>query len=392
MAAARVATGGAGILLTGGFAWRVYDRAIFSGAEGEPYEIWDDWLNKKDISLVRFCQAAALAPSPKNSQPWAFKIANEKVLVLADLDRHVGQLDPTRRQLYLSIGCAIENLTLAAMADGFFPTVKMLIDREISLSSESGLQLVAEISFMAVTPHRSPLHQAIAYRSTNRSIYDLYNAVPGGILSRLLRIGNTPSSRLLLFSNADRKGALIKNMIIQSLGILASNVEIIAEDYRWLRWSKEEVAKFRDGMDLNTFGISTIKLPVTKIMPRPSPEVFNKDWVNLSIDRIRSSNYIGVLAIPQNMRDSRSAITTGRIWQRLWLSAESQKLAIHPVNALVTTLEVSSSRKTADLGTAFRNDIMEVDGWDPAIIFRLGYPTVARTPSPRRPMDTILMA
>lgn len=355
MAAARVATGGAGILLMGGLAWRAYDRAydraIFSGAEGDPYEIWDDWLNKKDISLVNFCQAAALAPSPKNSQPWAFKIANEKIFVLADLDRHVGQLDPTRRQLFLSIGCAIENLTLAAMADGFFPTVTMLIDRETLLSSESGLRLVAEISFTAATPQRSPLHQAIAYRSTNRSVYDLYNDVPGSILSRLLRIGNTPSSRLLLFSGADRKDHLIKDMVKQTIRILTSNAEIIAEDYRWLRRSKEEVANFCDGMDLNKFGISIIELLLTKMMSRPSLENFNKDWVNSTINQIRSSNYIGVLAIPQYIRDPRSAITTCRIWQRLCLYAESQKLAIRPVYALVTCLEVSNSRKTAAFGT-----------------------------------------
>ena len=66
--------------------------------------------------LLRY---AILAPSTKNSQPWAFSVQGNRVHIIADLRR--GQLiaDPGRRELYISLGCALENLLVAAEHFGF---------------------------------------------------------------------------------------------------------------------------------------------------------------------------------------------------------------------------------------------------------------------------------
>ena len=66
--------------------------------------------------LLRY---AILAPSTKNSQPWAFSVHGNQVYLIADLRR--GQLiaDPDRRELYISLGCALENLLIAAEHFGF---------------------------------------------------------------------------------------------------------------------------------------------------------------------------------------------------------------------------------------------------------------------------------
>ena len=61
--------------------------------------------------LVRY---AILAPSTRNTQPWRFRVEGECIEVLADLSRLHPVADRDRRELYLSVGCAIENLLVAA--------------------------------------------------------------------------------------------------------------------------------------------------------------------------------------------------------------------------------------------------------------------------------------
>src|SRR5918995_4037122 len=66
--------------------------------------------------LLRY---AIVAPSTRNTQPWRFGVEENQVVVRADLSRAQPVADDDRRELYLSLGCAIENLLVAAEQFGF---------------------------------------------------------------------------------------------------------------------------------------------------------------------------------------------------------------------------------------------------------------------------------
>src|ERR671913_126650 len=66
--------------------------------------------------LLRY---AILAPSTKNSQPWAFSVQGNRIHIIADLSRDQPIADAGRRELYISLGCALENLLVAAEHFGF---------------------------------------------------------------------------------------------------------------------------------------------------------------------------------------------------------------------------------------------------------------------------------
>jgi len=70
--------------------------------------------------LLRY---AVLAPSSHNSQPWRFRITGSVVEVLPDEERWLASADPDRRELFLSVGCAVANLRVAAERFGFSPHV-----------------------------------------------------------------------------------------------------------------------------------------------------------------------------------------------------------------------------------------------------------------------------
>jgi nitroreductase len=77
------------------------------------------------MALVR---AAVLAANAHNAQPWHFKAAQDRVDLFADTSRSIGTMDSLGREMDVSLGCAIENLALAAPANGKAPTVSPLPD------------------------------------------------------------------------------------------------------------------------------------------------------------------------------------------------------------------------------------------------------------------------
>ena len=77
------------------------------------------WTSSIETQLGFLVRYAILAPSTRNSQPWAFSIQGSHIHLLADLRRGQAIADPNRRELYISLGCALENLLVAAEHFGF---------------------------------------------------------------------------------------------------------------------------------------------------------------------------------------------------------------------------------------------------------------------------------
>jgi nitroreductase len=73
-------------------------------------------------------RSAITAPSLHNSQPWLFRISDGVVDVYADWRRQLEVLDPTGRELLISIGAAVFTLGLALRGAGYRPEVCLLPD------------------------------------------------------------------------------------------------------------------------------------------------------------------------------------------------------------------------------------------------------------------------
>jgi hypothetical protein len=65
--------------------------------------------------LVRY---ATLAPSSHNTQCWKFGLQERAITILPDLSRRCPAVDPDDHHLFVSLGCAAENLAHAALAHG----------------------------------------------------------------------------------------------------------------------------------------------------------------------------------------------------------------------------------------------------------------------------------
>ena len=61
-------------------------------------------------------EAAMLAPSVHNTQPWRLVLHPDGLDLFVDRDRHLGVLDPTGREAMISVGCALLNARVSFAA------------------------------------------------------------------------------------------------------------------------------------------------------------------------------------------------------------------------------------------------------------------------------------
>ena len=85
----------------------------------------DDFSKMLDINeRIKFLlNFAVLAPSTHNTQPWLFKIRNSGCEIFYDPKLSLPEADVKQRDLYISMGCCIENLSLASKYFGMFDSV-----------------------------------------------------------------------------------------------------------------------------------------------------------------------------------------------------------------------------------------------------------------------------
>ena len=93
-------------------------------------------LSAQDGTFIRLIEQATKAPSGHNAQPWLFKIKSGGIEICADTTRRLPVVDPNDRELFVSLGCATENLCIAATQEGYTPEVHIEANGKIFVSLE----------------------------------------------------------------------------------------------------------------------------------------------------------------------------------------------------------------------------------------------------------------
>ena len=234
----RVLLQGAGVvavLAAGGAAWRAYDRGVFSIGEGPAYEPWRDWRTDDVAGSLAVVRAAILAASPHNTKPWLFKIAREGIELYADTRRNLGTFDPYLREMHIGLGCALENLAIAAAAGGSSAAVTLLPGELGPIPPEPAPRLVARISLTPAARQENGLYHAIPMRHTNRGPYDLKHPIPPELLANLEPLTAVdPAVQLFLFTKADALDPL-RAILIAATETITGDAQMIADSERWSR-------------------------------------------------------------------------------------------------------------------------------------------------------------
>lgn len=336
--------------------------------KGPAYTAWRQWQDASGPTAL--VAAAVLAANPHNSQAWTFRIADDTIDVFADLDRSTGALDPLNRELYVGLGCALENLLLAAPATGYAATLTLL--------PEPG-----HVAHVALTPgsvERSSLYEAIPHRHTDRSAF-AERPVPPELLEQMAGLAEA-GTRLVWASDTARVGRLL----VDAARAVTRDEAQSRDSYRLFRSSNRDVQRHKDGLTLDVMGMPALTTALAKRLPATSRSKADAFWVKTTEQtQTRTAAAYGFVAVPDSASD-RDRLNGGRLLQRVHLWATANGLALGHMNQLT---ERADRERQLGLEPVFANAVQGLtpDGWDVLATFRLGY---ARTrdgqrESPRRP-------
>lgn len=310
--------GGAALAVAiGGGIWRAADQGVFSTGEGAAYAAWEHGHEAQGgpLNLVR---AAILASSAHNTQPWRFCLGPGRIDLFADLNRNLGTFDLLRRELYISLGCALENLLLAAEANGFTSSLAVVPDPADTAHA-------ARVDLRPGPVRASPLYNAIPRRHTNRGAYDHNRPVSADALARITSLKDIPDVEVVWFTGASEKSAF-GEITIRATEAIIEDAQQSADSFKWWRGHWNALQRAKDGITIDTAGLSPLVRALAKMLPQ-SQEASDSGWLRLTREVHVPTAAASSLVVVREARDNAQRITAGRLWQRMHL-ATTQGLAM----------------------------------------------------------------
>ena len=193
--------------------------------------------------LQELVRCATLAANGHNTQPWKFGLAPEAISIRPDLSRSTPVVDPDEHHLWVSLGCATENLVLAAAALGKHADVAFS-PQEVHVALDNA------------TPVRSPLVNAIFRRQCTRSEYD-GQPMPNDMLQELARAADRRGVRLLLITERTKMEGVL-DYVTQGNSAQIRNPAFVRELKRWIRFNEADALAAGDGLFSRLTGNPTL--------------------------------------------------------------------------------------------------------------------------------------
>jgi nitroreductase len=370
------------VLVAGAGVYRAIEQDVFSPLDGLAYEPWQDWRDEAATGPVSLVAAAILASNAHNTQPWMFRVSDVSIDLLTDRGREIGAVDPFHRELELSLGCALENLTVAARAKGYEPHLTLLPE-------ESDPAWIARIDLVPGEPLASPLYTSIPERHTNRYAYDLSRDVSIETLDAMHRLSDSADLSLSWMTGESERAALADLLVRAGQAINDDEEQSHDNIGRWLRHDADDVQRYRDGLTMDVLGAPGWEEIAGKLMPSPSSSMAEDSWLKGLKRQASKSKAFGMISV-RDEDDIVQRLETGRLWQRLHLWLTSQGLAGQPMNQIHERVD---RERQLDLDPVFRDaqrQLFPDPAWQPLFTFRFGYPRESAPPSPRRPVSESL--
>jgi hypothetical protein len=188
---------------------------------------------------VNLVQLATLAASSHNTQPWRFELKPGRIVILPDFSRRCPAVDPDDHHLFASLGCAAENLLLAARAAGLAGHPSYDVARSL-----------LSVELESATPERCQRFEAIALRQCSRARYD-GSSLSVSELRALEAAGSGPGVGISLIADESRKEQVAEYVAAGNRAQFA-DPHWAREMRKWIRFNAREAASKRDGLGLQT--------------------------------------------------------------------------------------------------------------------------------------------
>lgn len=305
-------------------------------------------------------QAATLAPSSHNTQPWLFRIGGSTIELLADRTRALPVNDPEDRELSISCGCALLNLRIAAAAAGLRAEVLMLPD-----GSMGDLLARIRVAPIAAPSLDAELQGAMAERRTYRERFDSTPVDPD-VLRSLAEAAASEGATLTVLETPEQR--------LHAAALVAEG-----DSVQWANpsWRRELAAWMHPRRRGDGLTLPALAVPVAQMVVR----TFDMGNGVAAKDR-QLADESPVLAVLATAGDTpHDWLAAGQALQRLLLLAVSRGLQASYLNqpVQIASLRPKLQQLTRRPGHA-------------QLLLRLGAPLRALPATPRRPLPDIQLA
>lgn len=304
---------------------------------------------------------ATLAASSHNTQPWKFRVAEQSITILPDFERRTPVVDPDDHHLFVSLGCATENLVHAAAGHGLHAHVRIYSD-SIDVTLDDG------------TPARSTFADAIPARQCSRSLYDGHRLAPAE-LAELESAAHGAGVHPIVLTSSHQVEAVLE-YVTRGNTAQITDPAFVEELTAWIRFNRAEAVRTGDGLFSRATGNPAVPrwlgrmLLGTLLTPRSENDKCAR--------QLRSS--AGVIVFASDSNDRRHWIEVGRCYERFALQATTLGIRTAFLNQPIEVVSLRSQFATwLNLG-ARRPDLVVRFGRGP------GMPR-----SLRRPIDDVLV-
>jgi len=254
---------------------------------------------------------AVKAPSGHNTQPWLFKIADGEIDIIPDFTKSLPVVDPNHRELFVSLGCAAENLCIAAAHKGY--------ESRVAVTNEGVIRVL-----LAKQSHdvASPLFAQIPLRQTNRSRYD-GKIIPEDSIALLKNVAAEPSIAVHFYKNGSLPYAAITEMVYAGNHLQMHNKAFKEELQLWMRYNKKHQDATKDGLSYAVFGAPNVPKFIAK--PIMAKAINEKKQNKSDSKNLASASHLVLLTSKDNTIEQ--WVSLGRTLERILLRTTQMGIA-----------------------------------------------------------------
>lgn len=276
-------------------------------------------MMKRSIELEKLISYGIKAPSGHNTQPWLFSTTGDEIHIHPDFTRTLPVVDDDNHALYISLGCATENIVIAASRAGLRADVNIT-------ESDEGISYIR----ISLSPDASiegdELFDYISLRQSTRNKY-IPKQVPAGDLDALKKSFEFDGIDMLALTDPNEIDTL-EPLIIEGSNSQFRNNRFVEELVSWFRFSKSEAKGKSDGLWTQCMGLPN--------MPRFIGNIVMKYFVSAKSEAKRWKKLIDATAgfglFIANKHDIPHWVMLGRAFQRFGLTATKLGISHAHVN------------------------------------------------------------
>ncbi|QEF99665.1 hypothetical protein Mal15_37310 [Stieleria maiorica] len=276
-------------------------------------------------------EAASLAPSGDNTQPWKFSVDRERRSIVLDIvpARDPSPMNAGQGMSRMALGAALENMSRTAAFNRWDYRVE-------PLEFEGLVRFTVE----RATSEPGTIEDVVRRRVTNRRAYQQMT-LPPDCLQRLCEVGQSvQNAKVCLLTDPSLLGELV-DLISRADAIMLGTKSVRNGFLSKVRFDRPIHEPVEEGLSLGSLEVALADRIALRVLKSLSPsdslvKLFGGRRAFSRVAKRLAGSASGFLLVcSTGDGGEQSDVDVGRAWQKMWLGFTEEGLAAQPMMSLL---------------------------------------------------------